>query len=172
MKYHLKRLLGNGTCTYQELSTTLCQIESCLNSRPLCPISNDPDDFEALTPGHFLIGRLLISRSQPSTLEIPTNRLDYWKRIYQITQRFWNQWQSEYFSRLQQRPKWASETNNFENGQLILLKEDNLPPSQWKLGRVIQTHPGDDGLTRVVTIRTATSILKRPIVKICVLPSQ
>lgn len=154
------------------MSTILCQIEGCLNSRPLCPISNDPDDLQILTPGHFLIGRPLISRPQPSTLEIPTNRLEYWKRIYQSTQRFWNQWQSEYFSRLQQRPKWVSQTNTFENGQLVLLKEDNLPPSQWKLGRIIQTHPGDDGLTRVVTIKTPTSVLKRPIIKVCSLPSQ
>jgi len=31
-------------------------------------------------------------------------------------------------------------------------------------------HTGEDGLTRVVTLRTATGILKRPITKICLLP--
>lgn len=172
MKYHLKRVLGNASCTYEELATTLCQIESCLNSRPLCPLSNDPDDFEVLTPGHFLIGRPLLARPQSSILETPINRLDYWKRVYQLTQRFWTQWQSEYFSRLQQRPKWVSETKNIKKGDLILLKEDNIPPLHWNLGRVVETHPGHDGLTRVVTIKTATSTLKRPIVKICALPSQ
>lgn len=171
-KYHLKRILGEGTCTYEELLTILCQIESCLNSRPLCPISNDPDDFEILTPGHFLIGRPLISRPQPGILEVPTNRLSYWKRIYQTTQRFWKQWQTEYLSRLQQRPKWVSKTTNIEKGDLVLLKEDNIPPSQWRLGRILDTHQGTDGLTRVVTIKTPTNILKRPIVKVCPLPNQ
>lgn len=171
-KYHLKRIMGDGRCTYEELTTTLCQIESCLNSRPLCPISTDPDDFEILTPGHFLIGRSLRALPQPSVLEIQTNRLAYWQRIYQMTQRFWKQWQSEYLTRMQQRPKWATQSPDVEIGQLVLLKEDNLPPSQWKMARVTEIHRGPDDKVRVVTIKTPTSILKRPIVKICPLPSQ
>lgn len=171
-KYHLKRILGNGICTYEEMSTILCQIEGCLNSRPLCPVSTDPDDFEILTPGHFLIGRSILTRPQPNTLNTPTNRLNYWKRIYQATERFWKQWQSEYLARLQQRPKWVSQKRNVVKGELVILKEDNIPPSQWKLARVVDTHAGADELIRVVTLKTPTAILKRPIVKICQLPSQ
>lgn len=171
-KYHLRRILGNGICTYEEMSTILCQIEGCLNSRPLCPISADPDDFQILTPGHFLIGRPILSRPQPSLLEVPTNRLKYWQRIYQMTERFWKQWQSEYLARLQQRPKWVSQMRNVERGDLVILKDDNTTPSQWQLARIIDTHSGADGLIRVVTIKTPTATLKRPIVKICQLPSQ
>lgn len=46
-KYHLKRILGDTNLTYEELSTTLIQIEAVLNSRPLCPLSEDPTDYEA-----------------------------------------------------------------------------------------------------------------------------
>jgi len=31
--------------------------ESVLNSRPLPPFSNDPNDLDCLSPSHFLIGR-------------------------------------------------------------------------------------------------------------------
>lgn len=171
-KYHLRRIIGNGTCTFEELSTLLCQIECCLNSRPLCPLTNDPNDFEILTPGHFLIGRPLLSRQQPTTLNISPNRLEYWQRIYQQTQHFWKKWQSEYLSRLQQRPKWIEKQHEIQINDLVLLKEENLPPSQWKLARIIDVHPGTDGIIRVATIRTPTNILKRPIVKLCKLPSQ
>lgn len=171
-KHHLKRIIGDGTLTYEEMNTTLCQIEGCLNSRPLCPISNDPNDFGILTPAHFLIGRPLLARPQPSVIDVPQNRLHYWQQIYQTTEKFWIQWRSEYFSRLQQRPKWLTETTSIQKDDLVLLKDDNLPPTQWSLGRILETHAGADGLTRVVTIKTPTTTLKRPIVKVCRLPSQ
>lgn len=38
------------------MTTLLCQIEAVLNSRPLCPITEDPEDLTALTPGHFVMG--------------------------------------------------------------------------------------------------------------------
>jgi hypothetical protein len=54
MKHHLRRTLGIHVVTYEELSTLLTEIEACLNSRPLCTISNNPHEVMYLTPGHFL----------------------------------------------------------------------------------------------------------------------
>ena len=59
LKKHLARIVGNVKLNFEELSTVLCQIEACLNSRPLVPLPDDEDGIEALTPGHFLIGRPL-----------------------------------------------------------------------------------------------------------------
>jgi len=42
MKYHLRRTLGSHVATYEELCTLLAEIEVCLNSRPLCALSDDP----------------------------------------------------------------------------------------------------------------------------------
>lgn len=53
---------------------------------------------------------------------------------------------------------------------MVLLKEENLPPLKWKLGRVVNTHAGKDKLIRVATIRTATGVTKRAISKLCKLP--
>ena len=55
MKYHLRRIVGDLKLTYEELSTVLTQVEACLNSRPLVPLTTSDDNIEALTPGHFLI---------------------------------------------------------------------------------------------------------------------
>jgi len=55
-------------------------------------------------------------------------------------------------------------------GDLVLVKEDNLPPLVWKKAVIIDMHTERNGLVRVVTIRTATGTFKRPIAKICVLP--
>ncbi|XP_029155184.1 uncharacterized protein LOC114928270 [Nylanderia fulva] len=49
MKHHLQRVIGDATLTYEKLATLLSQIEACLNSRPLQPLSDDPEDVAALT---------------------------------------------------------------------------------------------------------------------------
>jgi hypothetical protein len=51
------------------------------------------------------------------------------------------------------------------NGDIVLLKEDNLPPLVWKKAVISDKHAG-----RVVTLRTATGTLKHPVTKICLLP--
>ncbi|KAJ8946909.1 hypothetical protein NQ317_015189 [Molorchus minor] len=62
-------------------------------------------------------------------------------------------------------------TDSFQIGSLVLLKEENVPPLQWQLGRVVELHPGRDGVTRVVSIKlSGKGIIKRAVTKICALP--
>lgn len=60
MKFHLKRVEGMKSLPFEQFSTLLIQIEAVLNSRPIHPLSDDPSDVQALTPGHFMIGEPLI----------------------------------------------------------------------------------------------------------------
>ena len=41
--------------TDKSLVTVLCEIEAILNNRPLSEVTDDPSDFEALTPNHILL---------------------------------------------------------------------------------------------------------------------
>ncbi|XP_043472975.1 uncharacterized protein LOC122505429 [Leptopilina heterotoma] len=45
------------------------------------------------------------------------------------------------------------ESEKIEVGRLVVLREENLPPLRWLLGRIAEVHPGDDGVIRVVTVR-------------------
>ncbi|KAK9510615.1 hypothetical protein O3M35_005360 [Rhynocoris fuscipes] len=89
MKYHLKRVVGNALLTFEEMSTYLAMIEACLNSRPLIPLSTDPNDFSTLTPGHFLIGDSLTAIIEPDLTTYKANALSRWRRIQQLSQHFW-----------------------------------------------------------------------------------
>ncbi|UYV63113.1 hypothetical protein LAZ67_2003172 [Cordylochernes scorpioides] len=48
--------------------------------------------------------------------------------------------------------------------------EDNLPPLKWRMGRINQVYPGEDGLVRVVLVKTADGDLRRAVAKVCPLP--
>ncbi|XP_076284701.1 uncharacterized protein LOC143211125 [Lasioglossum baleicum] len=171
VKYHLKRTIRDAKLTYEELYTLLTQIESCMNSRPLCPLSDDPTDLNPLTPGHFLIGDSLTALPHPDLQHINVNRLNRYQHIQQMLQHFWKRWHQEYFHQLQQRTKWRAKTcPSFGPGTLVLIKEDNAPPLKWKMGRITEVYPGKDNIVRVVSVRTWDGILKRPLTKICILP--
>ncbi|XP_018357683.1 PREDICTED: uncharacterized protein LOC108757679 [Trachymyrmex cornetzi] len=105
LKLHLKRTIGDACLTVTELMTILIQVEAMINSRPLTPLSDDSNDLNALTPGHFLIGECLQSHPEVNLEEIPVNRLSRWQHVQQLKQRFWIRWQKEYLSTCQQRTK-------------------------------------------------------------------
>lgn len=172
MKTHLYRIMGKEVWTFEQLSTAIAQIEAVLNSRPITPLSSDPTDFNALTPGHFLIGSPLTMIPEPDLTDVKFSRLSKWQQIQQMTQHFWRRWSSEYLTRLQHRPKWmdGEHPRQLEVGDMVLVKDENSPPAKWNLARVLAVHPGADSKVRVATIKTATSELKRPIVKLCLLP--
>lgn len=162
--------MGNSLFTLEEFSTLLSQIEASLNSRPLCPLSNDPSDLQVLTPGHFLTGTPLTAIPEPDVSDIPTSRLRRWQLTQKVFQHFWKRWSKEYLSQLQQRPKWCRSSENLKIGDLVLIKNELVPALQWKLGRIIQTFPGSDSHVRVAIVKTATGEFKRPIQKLCLLP--
>lgn len=171
VKTHMKKSIGDSTLTFEELSTLLYQIEATLNSRPLCALSADANDTAVLTPGHFLIGEPLLSPPESNFMDINANRLTRWQLIQKMHQNFWKKWSTEYLNRLQERPKWLKKIKEPEINDLVLMKEDYLPAARWAAGRVIKKHPGQDGLTRVVEIKIDEKIYKRPLSKICLMPS-
>ncbi|XP_015122507.1 uncharacterized protein LOC107044933 [Diachasma alloeum] len=167
VKYHLSRMIRDTTLTFEELSTLLTQIEAVLNSRPLQALSEDPDDVLCLTPGHFLIGEAPIALPEPSLDHLNDGRLSRWQLIQQRLQYFWKQWSTGYLQQLQSISKWHHPSNDIRIGSVVLLSDERFPPAKWPLARVTALHPGKDSLSRVVTIRTATTTLTRPISKLC-----
>ncbi|XP_055917147.1 uncharacterized protein LOC129949607 [Eupeodes corollae] len=166
-KKHLRRVIGTQSIYYDQLHTLLVHIEACLNSRPLVALHDDIDDRLALTPADFLIGRSIIAVPDKPVLEVPTQRLSYWRQLRQMQQHFWRRWQDEYLQTLQPRSKWHEATENINIGDVVIIKNENLPATQWPLGRIMKLHPGKDGLTRVVTIKHQKGECLRPIQKLC-----
>lgn len=162
MKHHLKRVLDSSLLTYEQFSTVLCKVEAILNSRPLTPISDDPNDFRVLTPGHFLIGRPLVAVPARDVAETRTNLLTKWEQLQKIQQQFWNLWSREYLNQLQQRPKGRRQVHQFKLDDIVLLKDRNFPPMKWVMGRIVQMFPSKrDGVVRNVEVLTEKGLKQR-----------
>jgi len=166
MKFHLHRVVGNAKLTFEEFYTLLCQVEAVLNSRPLCPLSNNADSLQVLTPGRTS----LLALPDYNLIDLSSNHLSRWSHVQQMVQQLWKCWFHDYLHQLQQRTKWKDIQPNATIGDIVLLKEDNLPALVWKRAVISDIHTGRDRLARVVTLRTAKETLKHPVTKICLLP--
>ena len=169
MKYHLRRTLGAQIATYEELSTLLTEIEACLNSRPICVLPNDPHS-SYLSPGHFLIGQPLTQLPTIDFTDMKLSRLSRWQTFQQQLQNFWKRWSADYLHELQSRQRWQRSSPNVQVGDAVILREINTAPLHWPTAVITAVHPGPDGKTRVVTVKTTAGTFKRPIAKICPLP--
>ncbi|XP_036329680.1 uncharacterized protein LOC118741813 [Rhagoletis pomonella] len=154
------------------MCTLMTQIEAVLNSRPLTPLSEDPNDFQVLTPSHFLIGETLTTLADSSENHCYHGVRDHWKAVQRNSKEFWKRWSLEYLSELQKRVKWQRPQDNLPQGSLVLLKEENLPTMTWRRGRVENLIIGKDGKCRMVDVRTSTGMTKRSITNVCPFPTE
>ncbi|XP_062534640.1 uncharacterized protein LOC134203809 [Armigeres subalbatus] len=140
VKGHLNKVLNESHLTYEEMF----------------PQSDDPMDYQALSPGHFLVGRELTAIAEPNYGDLKESKLSRYQLIQRRKQAFWRRWSAEYVTGLKRRGKWY--------------KTRHFCAKTWKLGRIVATHPGKDGNVRVVTVRTNSGTYKRATTKIAVLP--
>lgn len=166
-KTHLVRQLGSSLLSFEELSTVLVKIEGAMNSRPLMPLSSDPNDFAALTPAHFLVQNMIRPLPETDVRNTPLNRLNQYEKLQKYAQSFWYRWRNEYLKELNRQYIANPKRHPINVGDVVILKEDSLPPARWPLARILELHPGPDGVTRVVTLRTQSSVFKRAVCKIC-----
>ena len=134
----------NQALTEEQWRTYLAQVTCLINQRPLHPSSNGIWESPPITPNDLLIG--IIFHLMRSTE----------KRV----QEFWNCWVKYFAPNLLPRNKWFRKRENLRKGDLVLEIEPT-PRRTWKMGLVLETYPGEDGLVRKVKIKTATSVYDR-----------
>ena len=176
VKSCLKKVIGNARLLFDELYTVLLEVEGILNSRPLTYVY-DEISYEPLTPNHLIYGRRLSQLA--SNLEfdddlINENATSYTKIFWYIVRKinhFALRWKNEYLVDLREfhRSK-ATGKVHIHEGDVVLVKEDNLKRNQWKMGLIEDLIRGKDGIVRGATVRLCSKgkreLLSRPIQKL------
>ena len=168
VKKSLKKEVGSHKLTWNEMSTVFAEVQCLVNSRPLSYSSNDPNDLRPLTPNHFLIGRATNDVPQgPFTETKNLNRR--FEFVQGLVTHVWNRFAKEYVPTLTKRQKWTQPGRQLKIDDVVLLSEMNIPRGQWKLGRITEIFPGDDGIVRNVKVKTSSGEYKRAVQKCCLI---
>jgi hypothetical protein len=165
MKSALKKTIGSRCLTKADLEATLFEVEACLNSKPLTFVGDEVDSIVPLTPSHFLVGRNLCARVENSRSQEAAATSEELREMSQFgllrIESFWQRWSKDYLRNLPTLH--CGRPSEVKTDTVVVLQEDNLPRLRWKLGRIVEVLPGQDGIVRCVRIKTATGELVRPL---------
>lgn len=119
-------------------------------------MSDNPGDPLPLTPAHFVLAKSILPQPiAENVMDEPDNKLTCFGQRQKLLQQFWRRWREEYLSDKQQRAKWYKIEENLQIGDVVIIRNENLPPAVWALGRVKEIFKADDGLVRTAMVKTA-----------------
>ena len=113
-----------------------------------------------LTPSHLLTMKSKVVMPPPGHFQLTDFHLNKrWRRVQYLANEFWNRWKKEFVQSLQPRQKWIAVRRNLQD-DIVIIMDENLPRNRWKLARVQEAFPSDDGLVRKVKMAIATESLE------------
>ena len=164
-----RTVVASSTLTDYDFQTYVCEVERILNNRPITALPSSRDDWTALTPNAILTGSLADDVPPDKFLKADAYR-NSWKKTQYPSDKFWQQWLTQYLPLLQPKQKWFGSTKNFQVGDFVLMLDENYPRGQWPKALVTDVMPDKAGLVRRVRVRTADgAIYCRDIRKLCLL---
>ncbi|XP_062921035.1 uncharacterized protein LOC134355175 [Mobula hypostoma] len=123
---------------------------------------NDPKGLEPLTPNHLLTMKTSVLPPPPGIFmaEDLYARIR-WRGVQYLTEQIWSRWKKEYLASITLRQSWHSSRRNVRIGDIVIVKEEGIPHSEWRLGSVLDVCEDEDGLVRRATIQLGNKKLEK-----------
>ena len=141
--------IGENEMTFSELQTVCFEAANLVNERPIGRHPTSPDDESYLCPNDLLVGRST-SRVPSGPFAQTDNPRRRYEFIHKVVNNFWRKWTRDYFPSLIIQQKWHTAKRNLKTGDIVLTQDSNQIRGQWKLGKVSEVFPGEDGRVRKV----------------------
>ena len=142
----------------ESLTTFLYEAAAIVNARPLACVNINDETLMPLTPNHLLTMKSRIVVSPPGTfVKHDMYLIKHWRRTQYLANLFWTRWRSEYLSKYHQRSKWTTSTPNFQPGDVVLVVDEALPRSKWKLARLVSVNTSEDGRVRSARVKMVSA---------------
>ena len=149
-------------CLFTCMSTRACHLELV-------------DD---LSTDHFIMAfkRFIVRRGRPQSIHsdngtertLPSyedaevsdqeiNSTKMWRQSQVLTNFFWRRFTKEYLPSLTERKKWKEKKQSLKDGDVWLVAEPSQQRGVWPLGRIVSTHPGQDGFEQLQCVLSTES---------------
>lgn len=172
VKHCLRRTLDKNILSDAQLTTTLKEIETILNSRPLTYVGSDLEHI--LTPVDFLSTcgtHPLPMNDSPSQTPITATKLDLiegWRKGQHAMTEFKSMFQAEYLACLRERtqtnirqPRVMAPSTPQEGDIVQILDERSKSTNRahWKVGKIVSLIPSCDGHIRTAKVRLDSGLI-------------
>lgn len=158
---------SNSHLPHEVLVTLMAEVMVILNARPLVPVSTDPEAPEILSPAMILTQKTIPVLSLPGDFELK----DLYKANPNLTL-----WRQEYLTILQTRRKWHLDRPNVKEGDVVLLKDNQVKRNEWLVGVVVKVFPSADTKVRKVAVKIvkqgSVKTYMRPVTDVILLLSE
>ncbi|MCP3663650.1 MAG: DDE-type integrase/transposase/recombinase, partial [Gammaproteobacteria bacterium] len=168
VKSSLRKSIGKRILKYTNLETLIVEVEAIVNSRPLTYQSDEPH--VVLCPSSFLIFQRKsgipspdIDPNDPDFQPCLPDSVDklsnYWKKQMEQIERFWIMWEKEYLQSLRERPQVDHRNLRIQVfqspsiGEVVLVKDADMPRGAWKMGRIVELNISNDGEIRSAKVK-------------------
>ena len=104
-----------------------------------------------MCPNDLLLGRSLGAVPE-GKFDVSFNATKRLKFIESMLNCFWKRWHRDYFQTLIVRQKWHASCRNIAVNDVVLIRDSNSKRGNWRMARVIEATPGNDGKVRNVKL--------------------
>ena len=145
----------------ETVRTLMFEAEAVVNSQPLTAENiTSSGSTEVFTPNHFLTLKtkvVLLPSGVFKSADLYSR--GWWRRAEHLTNEVWCRWKKEFLGSLQEWQKWIHPRKNLQVNDIFIVKEDYIPRNQWRVCRVVEVLPDEDGLARKVRLEIGSQNL-------------
>ena len=152
MKRAFRILAKNKILSDESFRTVMSRAAALVNSRPLSHYVREDGEAEILTPNTFLVGNVscnLTVGHEDEKVE-PTR---VWRQVNSHVDELWKRFLTEILPELQPRDRWNKICGEIALDDMVLVIDKQTSRGLWKMGRVVELEPSEDGLVRHVVVR-------------------
>ena len=158
----VKKVLHRALISLSEMQVLINEVQAGVSNRPIIFVFSDVGKPEPLTSSKLLYGYDISALPHPIIDQDKLNDEDFndrsqlskvMRRRSLLFQNFVQRFKSEYFASLRERNAYRSKKRESQDqvvkvGDIVLIDDDNVPTSPWKLAVVKRLLSGRDGRVR------------------------